>query len=211
MMTTIRTKSILFVLLTFCVVGAGPAVAQPLPRRGEEQFVPRQPLPRPNLPEVGPEEEGGPRFRGRLRGEGFEQRREERRRRLERARNMAYRLLDNPNTPEDIKAKARRLTELLNKREDLERKIDGKRQDFLRAHRQELDELRQLQERGEILRQNLRSAREKAIAEDLPTIQEMRRVTEEARDTAQEIRRQYQGRRGRDRDEPPENRPQTPD
>jgi hypothetical protein len=108
---------------------------------------------------------------------------------------MARRLLADPNTPEDVRAKARQLDALLTKRENLERELDDKRRAFLQAHRQELDELRRLHERGEILRQNLRSAREKAMAENLPIIQEMRRTTEEARETAREIRRWYQDRR----------------
>jgi len=107
------------------------------------------------------------------------------------ARNIARRLLEDPNTPAEVKAKAQRLADLLDQRERLETQLIGKRQDFLRAHRQELDELRQLRERAEISRQNLRSSREKAIAENLPKIQEMRRLTEEARQTAQELRQQY--------------------
>ena len=47
-----------------------------------------------------------------------------------------------------------------------------------------------MRERAEVLRQNLRSSRAKAIAENLPKIQEMRR-TNETRKTAQELRQQY--------------------
>lgn len=201
-MRTNRIEFSFFVLLTLCSAAAPSATAQPFQRRAEEQFIPRQPLGRPDFPEEGPAEEDPPGFRGRPRREDFQQHREEQRRHLERARHMARRLLENPNTLQDIKAKARRLNELLTKREDLERDLDGKRQDFLRAHRQELDELRRLYERGELLRQNLRSAREKAMAENLPTLQEMRRTTQEAREIAREIRRQYQGRRGREMDTP---------
>jgi hypothetical protein len=104
---------------------------------------------------------------------------------------MARRLLDDPNTPADVKAKARRLDSLLAERETVEDELIAKRRDFLRDHRQELDELRQIRERAEVLRQNLRSSREKAIAENLPKIQEMRRLTNEARQTAQELRQQY--------------------
>jgi len=60
-----------------------------------------------------------------------------------------------------------------------------------------------MRERAEVLRQNLRSSREKAIAENLPKIQEMRRLTNEARKTAQELRQQYR-RGGRDQ-EPEDN------
>ena len=60
-----------------------------------------------------------------------------------------------------------------------------------------------MRECAEVLRQNLRSSREKVIAENLPKIQEMRRLTDEARKTAQELRQQYR-RGGRDQ-EPEDN------
>jgi len=189
-----KNRLIFFIFVTLCFLGEGSLLAQPFQQRGGEQFVPRQAFPQQDMPEQGVERR--PRWPGGLRREGFTQGREERRRRIERARTMAYRLLEDPNAPADIKAKARRLDELLTRRENLERELNDKRQDFLRAHSQELEELRQLRERGEILRQNLRSAREKAIAENMSAIQEMRRVTEEARETAQEIRQQYRSQRG---------------
>lgn len=195
-MSMSKSKLVFFALLTLCSLSGGSALAQPFQRRGEEQFIPRQPLPPQGTPQEGGERDSPPRWPRGLREEGVEQRREERRQRIERAHIMARRLLQDPDTPADIKAKARRLDELLTKRENLERELDDKRQDFLRAHGQELEELRQLRERGETLRQNLRSAREKVIAENMPAIQEMRRITEEARETAQDIRQQYRGQRG---------------
>lgn len=117
---------------------------------------------------------------------------------------MAQRLLDNPSTPNEIKAKARQLTELLGKRESLARDLDGKRQSFLQEHGQDLDELRQLRERGEVIRQRLRAAREKVISDNLPTIQEMRRATQEARNVASELRLYYRQRwREEERRAPP--------
>jgi len=104
---------------------------------------------------------------------------------------MAQRLLDNPSTPDEIKTKARRLTELLGKRENLARDLDGKRQSFIQEHGQDLDELRQLREQGEVIRQRLRAAREKVISDNLPAIQEMRRTTQEARAVAGELRFYY--------------------
>ena len=192
-MTTKSKWCLLFFLITTSVVWETPAFAQTFPRHGEEQFAPRRPFQRPSQTEDEPNGEGGPRRRGGMFGEGFEQRRQQRQQRIERARNMARRLLEDPNTPAEVKTKARRLDELLDQRGKLEAHLTGKRQDFLRAHQQELDELRQLRERAEILRQNLRSSREKAIVENLPKIQEMRRLTDEARETAQELRQQYQG------------------
>jgi hypothetical protein len=124
------------------------------------------------------------------------QMREQRRRQVEQAREMAQRLLENPNTPDEVKAKARQLTELLNKREGIERDLDTKRQDFIREHGQDLDELRQLREQGERIQQRLRVAREKAISENLPAIQEMQRTTQEARNLAMELRHYYRRRRG---------------
>ncbi|MGH7964021.1 MAG: hypothetical protein ACRERD_19740 [Candidatus Binatia bacterium] len=178
------TKFFLLLLFTLCLIGTDPVRAQPSQRQGEEQFLPRS------------HEGREPRFRRGLRGEGMQQRREQQRRRLAHARNMAQRLLEDAHTPEDIKAKARRLEELLAKRERLEREVEGKRQDFLRTHRQDVEELRRLREQGEPHRRNLRAAREKARAEHQPLIQEMRRTTQEAREIAREIRSQYQGQRG---------------
>jgi hypothetical protein len=175
-----RIKYPLIMLLAFCVLREVEVFAQSFSQRGERNFA---------------EEEGfrenRPRRGAGFLGERFEQRREQRRQRIERARQMARRLLEDPNTPADVKAKARRLDSLLTEREALENELVAKRQDFLRDHRQDLDELRQLRERAEVLRQNLRSAREKARAENLPKIQEMRRLTDEARRTAQELRQQY--------------------
>jgi len=176
-----------------------PASAQMFPRRGEEQFAPRRPFQPPGLAEGEANDKEKPRRRGGLFGEGFEQRREQRRQRIERVRNLARRILEDPNTPADTKAKARHLDELLAQRGKLEDELVATRQGFLRNHQQELDELRHLRERAEVLRQNLRSSREKAIAENLPKIQEMRRLTQEARETAQELRQQYRrGGRGQE-------------
>jgi len=187
------------------VVWEPPVFAQMFPRRGEEQVAPRRPFQRPRPTEDEPTGEGTQRRGGGLFGQGFEQRREQRRQRIERARQMARRLLDDPNTPADVKAKARRLDELLTERDKLEGELVIKRQGFLHDHQPELSELRQLRERAEVLRQNLRSSREKAIAENLPKIQEMRRLTDEARQTAQELRQQYRGMRSGRSQEPEDN------
>ncbi len=80
------------------------------------------------------------------------------------------------------------------KREGLARDLDGKRQSFLQEHGQDIDELRQLRERGETIRQRLRAAREKVISDNLPAIQEMRRTTQEARNVANELRFYYRQR-----------------
>jgi len=198
MKTTTKIKwCLLFFFITTSVVWEPPVFAQMFPRRGEEQFAPRRPFQRPRLAEDEPTgEEAQRRRQGGLFGQGFEQRREQHRQRIERAHNMARRLLDDPNTPAEVKTKARRLDSLLTERDALEDELVAKRQGFLRNHKQELDELRQLRERAEVLRQNLRSSREKAISENLPKIQEMRRLTDEARQTAQELRQQYRGMRG---------------
>ncbi|MGE0821494.1 MAG: hypothetical protein AB7G75_31965 [Candidatus Binatia bacterium] len=141
-----------------------------------------------------------PRQRRGWRDERFEQRREARQQKIQRARNLARRLLVNPNTPADVRAKAQHLDELLTKRESLANELIAKRQQFLDAHREELEELRQLRERSERIRQNLRAAREKVLAENMPQIQEVRRLTKETRETAQDIRQQYRGMRGQPRE-----------
>jgi len=180
----IRNKLLLFLLLTLCLTEIRPALAQPFQRQGEQQFIPRS------------SEDGEPRFRRKLRREGMAQRREQQNRRLERARAMAQKLLQDPNTPEDVKAKARCLDELLTKRERLQQEVESKRQDFLGAHSQDVEGLRRLREQGEPYRQNLRTAREKARADNQPLIQEMRRTTQEAREIAQDLRQQYRGQHG---------------
>lgn len=197
-MKTNKTKLLLSFLFIFWCINSEPLPAQPL-GQGGERFIERQ-MDEP------PGEEGFRRGRGRFRGEGMGQRRalrQQRQQRIDRARAMARRLLEDPGTSAEVKAKAQRLEDLLTKRDDLERDLQGKRQDFMQAHGQELEELHQLRERAQAIRQNLRTAREKAITENLPKIQEMRRVTQEARETAQEIRQQYRGMRG-ERDQKPE-------
>ena len=193
---TMCVRFFLLLMFTLSLVGTGPAFAQPVRPRSEEQFVPPQPPAVPSFPEEERGENWSPRFRRRPLGRGMgPQAREEQRHRLERGREMAQRLLENPNTPDEIKAKARRLTELLGKREGFEHNLDSKRQDFVREHGQDLTELRQLRERGEVIRQRLRLAREKVLSDSLPAIQEMRRTAQEARDIAFELRHYYQQRR----------------
>ncbi|HJY80778.1 MAG TPA: hypothetical protein VKK81_06805 [Candidatus Binatia bacterium] len=180
--------------LTLLMTGIAPVLAQPMRPGGEGQFIAPKPPLSSDIP-GGEAQEGWPSQLRRRPGRGGRPEfREEQRRRLERARDMAQRLLDNPNTPDDIKAKARQLTELLDKRENLVRDLDGKRQSFLQEHGPDIDELRQLRERGEVIRQKLRVARETVISENLPTLQEMRRTTREARDTALELRNYYRQR-----------------
>ena len=201
---TMRMQFFLLLVLTLLLAGIAPAVAQPMQPGGEEQFIPPRSSLAPNVPDVERGEGRSPRFRRRPGRGGGPEAREEQRRRLERAREMAQRLLDNPSTPDEIKIKARRLSELLGKRENLVQDLDGKRQSFLQEHGQDLDELRQLRERGETIRQRLRAAREKVISDNLPAIQEMRRTTQEARNVASELRFYYRQRwRSEERGAPP--------
>ena len=126
-MKTNKTKLLLSFLLLFCCTYSEPVSAQSL-GQGGERFIDRQ-------GEEMPRGEGFRRRRGWLREEGMEQRRAMRQQRIDRARTMARRLLEDPSTPAEVKTKARRLDDLLTKREDLERNLQGKRQDFLQAHR----------------------------------------------------------------------------
>jgi hypothetical protein len=182
-------------ILSLYLVGADCVLAQQM-RPGEgEQFAPPVPPASRGLEEGG-EKNLPPRFRRRPGIRGLPGNREERQRRLERARVLAQRLLDDPSTPDEVKTKARRLTDLLSQRETLERSLEGQRQNFLQEHSQDLEELRQLRERSEVIRQRLRAARERALAENLPTLQEMRRTTQEARDLAIDLRQYYRPGRG---------------
>lgn len=201
---TMRTQFFPLLVLALFLAGIAPAVAQPMqPGGGEQVIPPKSPL-SPDIPGGERGEGWSPRFRRRPGRGGRPEVREEQRRRLERAREMAQRLLDNHSTPDEIKTKARRLTELLGKRENLARDLDGKRQSFIQEHGQDLDELRQLREQGEVIRQRLRAAREKVISDNLPAIQEMRRTTQEARDVAGELRFYYRQRwHGGERKAPP--------
>ncbi len=144
---TMRMQFFLLLVLTLVLAGIAPAVAQPMQPGGGEQFIPPKSPPSTDIPGGERGEGRSPRFRRRPRGGGGPEAREEQRRRLERAREMAQRLLDNPSTSGEIKAKARQLTDLLGKREGLARDLDGKRQSFLQEHGQDIDELRQLRER----------------------------------------------------------------
>ena len=198
------SKYLLLMFFSLCVFQQAELSAQTMRPRGEQEIAPRESLPAENDAEEEFREPRPRRGAGFL-GERFEQRRTLRRQRIERARNLARRLLNDPNTSVEAKTKAQRLDNLLTEREALEDELAAKRQTFLRDHRQELDELRQLRERAEVLRQNLRSAREKAIADNLPQIQNMRRLTQEARQTARELRQQFRGLRGGRGQEPEDN------
>ncbi|HKA55144.1 MAG TPA: hypothetical protein VKJ47_15940 [Candidatus Binatia bacterium] len=183
-----------FCVLALLTAGGAPALAQPARPGGEEQLsTPARPF--SDVPGGGAREEWSPGFHhGPGRGRGLEFR-EEQRRLLERARDMAQRVLDDPSAPDEVKAKARRLTELLDKRESLVRDLGGKRQSFLQEHAQDIAQLRQLREQGEVIHQRLRAAREQMVAENLPVIQEMRRTTQDARKVAVELRGYYHQRR----------------
>src|SRR5262249_9522969 len=112
-----------FCVLALLTAGGAPVLAPPLqPGGGEQLGTPKSRF--SDTPGEGAQEGRSPWFhRGPGRGRGSEFR-EEQRRHLEHARDMAQRLLDDPSTPDEIKAKARRLTELLNKRESLVRDLD---------------------------------------------------------------------------------------
>src|SRR5262249_2149443 len=114
---TMRKRFFSFLVLTLFLAGITPALAQPMRPGDEEQFIAPKPPSPCAIPGGGAQEGGVPRFRRRPGRGGGPEVREEQRLRLERARDLAQRLLDNPNTPDEIKARARRLTELLGKRE----------------------------------------------------------------------------------------------
>lgn len=193
-MKLLKSNSLVVLSCLFCLTVADRVSAQPVPENRRDPEKPMESFTPQDF--LGRMREGRPWRGGRQRGKDFQQRREQMHQRFEQAHIMAQKLLENPNTPDDIKAKARRLNELLEKRERLERDIDGKRQEFLQTHQQDIDALRRLQEQGEPYRQNLRSARDKVKTENQPLIDEMRRTTQEVRETARDIRREYRGRGG---------------
>ena len=104
---------------------------------------------------------------------------------------MARRLIHDPNTSAAIREQAQRLDSTLTRIEDLERELRNKREEFLLQHQAERAELRELKERMERIRQNLKAAREQAKADNLTKLHEIKRSTQEARTLAQELRSHY--------------------
>src|SRR5262249_62122137 len=99
--------------LTLLMTGIAPVLAQPMRPGGEGQFIAPKPPLSSDIP-GGNAQKGWPsQLRRRPGRGGSPEFREEQRRPLERARDMAHSLLDNRNTPDDITATARHLTELL--------------------------------------------------------------------------------------------------
>ena len=129
-----------------------------------------------------------------------EQRAQKRQRRIRRGREMARRLMNDPNAPASIRERAQRLDNVLTRMEDLERELQNERKAFLQKHQAEREELRNLKERMEIIRQGLIAAREQAKADNLHKLQEIERSTKEARTLAQELRRHYRRQRGQQSD-----------
>ena len=125
------------------------------------------------------------------------QRTRQRQRRLQQARELARRLIYDPNTSAFIRERAQRLDSTLTRIEDLERELGNKRGEFLLQHQAEREELRELKARMERIRQNLKAAREQAKADNLAKLQEIKRSTQEARTLAQELRRHYRSQRVR--------------
>jgi hypothetical protein len=199
-----RVRFLLLLGVALLLIGSDLVLAQPLQPEGGRQFIPQQSPVAPPLPGERQGEDWGSRYGRRRSGRRMGPKAlEEQRLRMERAREIAQKLLENPNTPNEVKDKARQLTELLAKRERLAHDLDGKRQDFLRDHGQDLAELRQLRERGEVIRKRLRAAREKVASDNLPAIQEVRRTSQEARNTAAALRRYYRQQLGAGRPTPP--------
>lgn len=150
------------------------------PRQGPDQF-PRDDQPR--------------RQRDRPKWWANEQRAQQRQQRLQRGREIARRLMNDPNAPASIKERAQRLDSTLIRVEDLERELQHARAAFLRQHQGERAELRGLKERMDRIRQDLKAAREQAKADNLSKLQEIKRSTEEARTLAQELRGYYRQQR----------------
>ena len=126
-----------------------------------------------------------------------EQRTRQRHRRLQQAREMARRLIYDPNSSAAIREQAQRLDSTLIRIEDLERELRNKREEFLLQHRAERKELSELKASMERIRHNLKVAREQAKADNLAKLHEIKRSTQEARTLAQELRRHYRGQRER--------------
>ena len=124
----------------------------------------------------------------------------QRQRRLQQAREMARRLILDPNSSAAIREQAHRLDSTLTRIEALERELRNKREEFLRQHQAERAELRELKARMERIRQNLKAAREQAKADNLAKLHEIKRSTQEARTLAQELRRHYRGQHERRQD-----------
>ncbi len=129
-----------------------------------------------------------------------EQRTRQRHRRLQQAREMARRLIYDPNSSAAIREQAQRLDSTLIRIEDLERELRNKREEFLLQHRAERKELSELKASMERIRHNLKAAREQAKADNLAKLHEIKRSTQEARTLAQELRRHYRGQRERRQD-----------
>ena len=124
----------------------------------------------------------------------------QRQRHLQQAREMARRLIHDPNSSAAIREQAQRLDSTLTRIEDLERELRNKREEFLLQHQAERAELRKLKERMERIRQNLKAAREQAKADNLTKLHEIKRSTQEARTLAQELRSHYRGQHQRRQD-----------
>ncbi len=129
-----------------------------------------------------------------------EKRTRQRQRRLQQAREMARRLIYDPNTSAAIREQAQRLDSTLTRIEDLEQELRNKREEFLLQHQAERRQLRALKERMERIHQNLKAAREQAKADNLAKLHEIKRSTQEARTLAQELRRHYRGQHQRRQD-----------
>src|SRR5262249_41042312 len=168
--------------------------AQPFLQRGEGQTAPQPAFPRGGPPPFSseterPDVQGCP-WRRERPGAMIRLQREGLHLRLERIRNTAERLLENPRTSDDVKAKAHRLLELADNWEDLRQKLDDSRAAFFRDNQKDIDELCQLWERAKTLRQTLKEKREKVMGDNRRTREDLERVKQEVYDIAESVREQ---------------------
>jgi len=105
---------------------------------------------------------------------------------------MIERIRTDHTAPSEIRNRADRLEELLTRIDELESQLRAERQNFLRTHQEERNDLRRLRDRMEQIRHQLRSAREDAKIRNAGRLEELNRTINNARIQAQELRKYYQ-------------------
>jgi len=110
---------------------------------------------------------------------------------VRKGRGVVERILRDPRTPPELKARAEELGRLLAERERYLTALETRRRALLAAHRSEIEELGQLRNRAREIGKSLLQARKKVLEESKADIEALLRTSAQARKITDELEQAY--------------------